>query len=71
MFIRTQYPDQLRPTTWQYDVILYAVYFYVRYAVSHRDLEEILAERGVHSKRRPRPIDFHGSVALMEQRVSF
>ncbi|MCH4813842.1 IS6 family transposase, partial [Halomonas neptunia] len=29
-------------------VILYAVFFYVRYAVSHRDLEEILAERGVH-----------------------
>lgn len=29
-------------------VILYAVYFYVRYAVSYRDLEEILAERGVH-----------------------
>jgi hypothetical protein len=22
-------------------------------------------------KRRPRPIDFHGSVTLMEQRVSF
>lgn len=29
------------------DVILYAVYFYVRYAVSYRDLEDILAERGV------------------------
>ena len=29
------------------DVILYAVFFYVRYAVSYRDLEEILAERGV------------------------
>ena len=28
-------------------VILYAVFFYVRYAVSSRDLEEILAERGV------------------------
>ncbi len=28
-------------------VILYAVYFYVRYAVSYRDLEEIMAERGV------------------------
>ncbi len=28
-------------------VILYAVYFYVRYAVSYRDLEEILEERGV------------------------
>lgn len=28
-------------------VILHAVYFYLRYAVSLRDLEEILAERGV------------------------
>ncbi len=30
------------------DAILYAVYFYVRYGVSYRDLEEILEERGVH-----------------------
>lgn len=29
------------------DVILHAVFFYVRYTVSYRDLEEILAERGV------------------------
>ena len=29
-------------------VILYAVYFYVRFPVSYRDLEEILAERGVN-----------------------
>jgi putative transposase len=28
-------------------VILYAVYFYVRYVVSYRDLEEIMAEQGV------------------------
>ena len=28
-------------------VILYAVFFYVRYAVSYRDLEEIMAERDV------------------------
>lgn len=28
-------------------VILYAVYFYVRFGVSYRDLEEIMAERGV------------------------
>ena len=28
------------------DAILYAVFFYVRYAVSYRDLEEIMA-RGV------------------------
>jgi len=28
--------------------MLYAVYFYVRFAVSYRDLEEIMAERGVN-----------------------
>jgi transposase-like protein len=28
-------------------VIVHAVFFYVRYAVSYRDLEKILAERGV------------------------
>ena len=28
-------------------VILFAVFFYVRYTVSYRDLEEIMAERGV------------------------
>jgi putative transposase len=28
-------------------VILYAVFFYVRYGVSYRDVEEIMAERGV------------------------
>lgn len=31
------------------NVILFAVYFYVRFAVSYRDLEEIMAERGVHA----------------------
>ena len=29
------------------DIILYVVFFYVRYGVSYRDLEEIMAERGV------------------------
>lgn len=29
------------------EAILYAVYFYLRYSVSYRDLEEIMAERGV------------------------
>ncbi|MBB4096224.1 hypothetical protein GGQ79_004783 [Ochrobactrum pecoris] len=29
------------------DVILYAVFFYVRYPVSYRELQEILAERGI------------------------
>lgn len=29
------------------EAILYAVYFYLRYTVSYRDLEEIMSERGV------------------------
>ena len=29
------------------DVILYAVFFYVRYGVSYRNLEEIMERRGV------------------------
>ena len=29
------------------DIILYAVFFYVRYGVSYRDLEAIMEERGV------------------------
>lgn len=28
-------------------VVLHVAFFYVRYAVSYRDLEEIVAERGV------------------------
>lgn len=28
-------------------IILHAVFFYLRYGVSYRDLEEIVAERGV------------------------
>ena len=33
------------------DVILYVVFFYIRYAVSYRDLEEILDERGIQVDR--------------------
>ena len=29
------------------DILLYAIFFYVRYGVSYRDLEEIMEERGV------------------------
>jgi putative transposase len=29
------------------DIILHAVFFYLHYSVSYRDLEEIMAERGV------------------------
>ena len=30
------------------DVVLYAVFFYLRYGVSYRDLEEIMEESGVN-----------------------
>ncbi len=36
-----------RGTYYPKDAILYAVYFYVRYGAAYRDLEEIMAERGV------------------------
>lgn len=32
-------------------VVLYAVYFYLRYPGSYRDLQEIMAERGVNVDR--------------------
>ena len=33
------------------DVVLYAVFFYVRYRVFYRDLEEVMAERGIQVDR--------------------
>ena len=49
------------------DVILYAVFFYVRYGVSYRDLEEIFAERNVkvdHSTLNRWVIKYSTSIAL-------
>jgi putative transposase len=37
-----------KDTHYPKDVIRYAVFFYVRYAVSYRDLEEIMLERGIN-----------------------
>lgn len=34
-------------TQYQKSVILFAVFFYLRYPVSYRDLEKIMAKRGV------------------------
>ncbi|WGF88096.1 IS6 family transposase [Marinivivus vitaminiproducens] len=39
--------NSFKGTHFPRDVILYAVFFYVRYTVSYRDLKEIMAERGV------------------------
>ena len=40
-------PKKPKGSHYPKDVILFAVFCYVRYAVSYRDLEEILEERGV------------------------
>jgi len=53
------------------DIILYAVFFYVRYAVSYRDLEEILEERGVkvdHSTHNRRVIRYSSYLALVAKK---
>ncbi|MFZ5965431.1 IS6 family transposase [Thalassococcus sp. BH17M4-6] len=53
------------------DVILHAVFFYVRYAVSYRDLEEILAERGVvvdHATLNRWVVKFASALATTAQR---
>ena len=48
------------------DVILFAVFFYVRYGVSYRDLEEIMGERGVqvdHTTLNRWVIRYSGAIA--------
>jgi putative transposase len=57
-FSGTQFPK---------DVILYAVFFYVRYGVSYRDVEEIFSERNVkvdHSTLNRWVIKYSSSLAL-------
>ena len=52
------------------EVIIYAVFFYVRYAVSYRDLEEIMAERGVsvdHSSLNRWVVRYAPQVAVRSQ----
>ncbi|WP_282611285.1 IS6 family transposase [Pelagibius sp. Alg239-R121] len=49
------------------DVILHAVFFYVRYSISYRDLEEILTERGMnvdHATLNRRVVKFSPLVAV-------
>lgn len=51
-------------------VVLYAVFFYVRYGVSYRDLEEIMAERGVdvdHATLNRWVVKFSPSIAANAQ----
>ena len=55
------------------DVILYAVFFYVRYGVSYRDLEAIMEERGVkvdHSTLNRWVINCSSSLALTAKNVN-
>jgi putative transposase len=52
------------------DVIIHAMYFYLRYGVSYRDLEEILAERGVvvdHATLNRWVVKYSPQVALKAQ----
>jgi len=61
-FKGTQFPQ---------DVILHAVFFYVRYAVSYRDLEEILAERGIrvdHATLNRWVVKYASALAAVAQR---
>ena len=56
------------------DVILYAVFFYVRYAVSYRDLEEIMAERGVqvdHATLNRWVVKYSPDIAKMAQQKKY
>ena len=51
-------------------VILYAVFFYVRYGVSYRDLGDIMAERGVeidHATLNRRMVNFSPLIAASAQ----
>jgi putative transposase len=53
------------------DIILFAVFFYVRYGVSYRDLEEIMEERGVnvdHATLNRWVINYSSSIALAAQK---
>jgi putative transposase len=53
------------------DVILYAVFFYVRYGVSYRDVEEIFAERNVnvdHSILNRWVIKYSSSLAVVAKK---
>ncbi len=55
-----------RGTQFPKAVILHAVFFYVRYTVSYRDLEEIKAERGVavdHATLNRRVVKFSPFIA--------
>ena len=52
-------------------IILHAVYFYLRYSVSLRELEEVLAERGVivdHATLSRWGVKFSPLVALKAQK---
>jgi len=54
------------------DVILYAVFFYVRYGVSYRDIEVIMEERGVkvdHYTLNRWVINHSSSLALAAKKI--
>lgn len=55
------------------DAILYAVFFYVRYVISYRDLEAIMQERGVkvdYSTLYRWVINFSSFLALVTKKIN-
>lgn len=66
----TRYMTDFKGVHYPKSVILYAVFFYVRYGVSYRDLEEIMAERGVdvdHATLNRWVVKFSPSIAASAQ----
>jgi len=63
--------DRFKGAHYPRSVVLFAVYFYVRYGVSYRDLEEIIAERGVmvdHATLNRLVLKYSPQVAQMAQK---
>lgn len=55
------------------EIILYAVFFYIRYGVSYRDLEEIMEERGVkvdHATLNRWVIDYSPLITQRKPRIA-
>jgi len=63
--------DRFKGAHYPRSVVLFAVYFYVRYGVSYRDLEENIAERGVmvdHATLNRLVLKYSPQVAQMAQK---
>ena len=64
--------SSFKGTQFPKNVVLYAVFFYVRYGVSYRDLEEIMEERDVkvdHATLNRWVIDYSSLIAGRSQKM--